>query len=547
MKTVTKLLCALLCLSILFGMISCNGSKENENTPKESESSVKETEKQTDSGTEKQTEPEQNNENKNENENNNENENENLPEKITSVYEMSIFNGDYGSYVVKNYNSDGVLISNEIRTPELYGSSFMIFEHNYTDNGVIDSTTVYRENEFSYYNNSYDKIATIEWETDGNGRILSGSTGRDYDIPAFYDFTYHTNGKLAKVELRDMGMYKNEVAFSAEFDENGSKTREVFDGDVEAIFTYTDGVITNMKGTSLYDEEDTADYTVKYDTIGRITEIKKSTVNKVMTYTYDYVEQTNTHAKASLEWLELGGDEYSEKQTVTFTYNENGFMSQISEEFNEDGEMYYTTEQIAYDDKGNVKGIIETDIEPDDDVHYIEEYKMEYDAKGQLIKKECENKKIDTANNGATTVTSRQIKTYKYDENGNRTEYSNERFNSDGNITEKRIYKYQYDANGNLTQQEELSYNDGTTLSYRSLTKREYNERGQETKRTTYSFDDDYETIQSYTVYEYEYSADSYMTARKTTEYREDGKESRTETFTYDENGNETRVEQPKK
>ncbi|MBE6593015.1 MAG: hypothetical protein E7642_03370 [Ruminococcaceae bacterium] len=547
MKTLTKLLCALLCLSMLFGMIGCNNSEEKENTPKESESLAKETEKQTEASTEKQTEPEQNDENKNENENNNENENESLPEKITSVYEISIFNGDYGSYVVKNYDSDGVLLSDEIRTPELYGSSFMIFEHNYTDNGVIDSTTVYRENEFSYYNNSYDKIATIEWETDENGKILSGSTGRDYDIPAFYDFTYHANGKLAKVELRDMGMYKNEVAFSVEYDENGNKTREVFDGDAEAIFTYTDGVITSMKETSLHNAEDTADYTLKYDTIGRITEIKRSTVDEVMTYTYDYVEQTNTHAKVSLDWLELGGDEYSEKQTVTFTYNENGFMSQISEEFNEDGEIYYTTQQIAYDDKGNVKGIIETDIEPDDDVHYVEEYKMEYDAKGQLIKKERESKQIDTANNGDSTVTGRQIKTYKYDENGNRTEYSNERFNSDGDITEKRIYKYQYDANGNLTQQEELSYNDSTTLSYRSLTKKEYNERGQETKRTMYSFDNDYETVNYYTVYEYEYSADSYMTARKTTEYREDGKESRTEAFTYDENGNETRVEQPKK
>ena len=544
MKSIARILSALLCLSMLFGIVGCNGTTKETDTPTASDGPTqKPTEKPTEQSTEKQTEPEQNEENNNENEN----EDESLPEKITSVYEMSVFDGEYGSYVVNNYNSDGVLLSNEIRSPELYGSSFMIFEHNYTDNGVIDSTTVYRENEFSYYNNSYDKIATIEWETDENGKILSGSTGRDYDIPAFYDFTYHANGKLAKVELRDMGMYKNEVAFSVEFDENGNKMREVFDGDAEAIFTYTDGVSTSMKETSLHNAEDTADYTLKYDTIGRITEIKRSTVDEVMTYTYDYVEQTNTHAKVSLEWLELGGDEYSEKQTVTFTYNENGFMSQISEEFNEDGEMYYTTEQIAYDDKGNVKGIIETDIEPDDDVHYVEEYKMEYDAKGQLIKKERESKQIDTANNGATTVTGRQIKTYKYDENGNRTEYSNERFNSDGDITEKRIYKYQYDANGNLTQQEELSYNDGTTLSYRSLTKREYNERGQETKRTTCSFDDDHETIQSYTVYEYEYSADSYMTARKTTEYREDGKESRTETFTYDENGNETRVEQPKK
>ena len=82
MKTLTKFLCALLCLSMLFGMIGCNNSEEKENTPKESESLAKETEKQTESGTEKQTEPEQNNENKNENENNNENENINYLEVI---------------------------------------------------------------------------------------------------------------------------------------------------------------------------------------------------------------------------------------------------------------------------------------------------------------------------------------------------------------------------------------------------------------------------------------------------------------------------------
>lgn len=546
MKSIARILSALLCLSMLFGIVGCNGTTKETDTPAASDGSTqKPTEKPTEQSTEKQTEPEQNEENNNENEN----EDESLPEKITSVYEMSVFDGEYGSYVVNNYNSDGVLLSNEIRSPELYGFSAMMFEHHYSANGTLDNTVVYEETEYCYYRNSYDfydKIATIEWETDESGKIISGTTDKDYDIPAFYDFTYHANGKLAKVELRDMGMYKNEVAFSVEYDENGNKTREVFDGDVEATFTYTDGIITGMKETSLYNKEDTSDYTVKYDTLGRITEIKRTETDEVVTYTYEYVENTNTHAALSLNWLELE-DEYSETQEVTFTYNEKGFISKIGEIFNEDGDIYTTITVIDYDNNDNVTGIIETNIEPADSIFYYYEYKITYDAKGQLIKKERENRKSDTANGGATTITSSQVTTYKYDENGNRTEYSDERLDANGQPTNKIIYRYTYDENGFKTMQESLYYNDGKELSSRSLRKMEYNERGQEVKRTTYSFDDDYETIQSYTVYEYEYSADSYMTARKTTEYREDGKESRTETFTYDENGNETRVEQPKK
>ena len=541
MKTLTKLLCTLLCIAMLFSMVACNSAEKETDTSKNSDT---EATKPTEKPTEQATQAPNNDENQDEN--NDENKDAPEEEKITSVYEMTLFCGDYGSYAINNYNSDGVLLSNEIHSEDVYFFSVMIFDHKYDESGIIDKTVVYRENDY-YYSNSTDRleeIATIEWTTDDSGKILSGTTGRHYDIPAFYDFTYHANGKLAKVELRDMGMRKNELAFSVEYDENGTKIRETFDGDVEATFKYTDGLITEMTETSLHDENDVAISKASYDELGRITEIKY-TDHEEYTYNISFVDNTNIPSVMGYSWKDLEDVDSSETQTVTVSYNELGYVTRLSAVFIEDGEEYDEEMNITYNEKGKIVKIVEVETDMTERDGWEDVHTYEYNAKDQVIKKERIEYKF-TLDSEEKTLTGGRTQTYAYDENGNCTEYTDMDTDADGEVTYKSVYKNEYNEYGNSIKDEAFHYSDGKTLSNRALYLTEYNDKGQVISTTRYSFDVDFQLTDYKNVRIYEY--DKNGICQKYTDSQYSGNELiHTETYVYNENGDAVRVDQDEK
>jgi antitoxin component YwqK of YwqJK toxin-antitoxin module len=131
-----------------------------------------------------------------------------------------------------------------------------------------------------------------------------------------------------------------------------------------------------------------------------------------------------------------------------------------------------------YNIKGKIKDIIETRYDAKEAFGDLE--------KGDLVAKEK----------------------YKYDEDGNETEWTS--YNSDGELEGK--YKYKYDEDGNQT--ELTSYNSDGELEGKAKLK--YDEDGNETEWTSYDKDGELEWK-----YKYKYDEDGNQT--ESTSYDKDG------------------------
>jgi YD repeat-containing protein len=152
-----------------------------------------------------------------------------------------------------------------------------------------------------------NKRWTITYEYDENGRVVYRTEKDSTDLygPYRYTFTYNDSGELVSYVEHDN--FKNEIAYSYEYDSHNRVVKEVkkwSDGDTsESIYIY------NNKG----DVAGSESYNYKHDNLGRT--IEKTNTNGTFRIKYEYEiagyldasPETNPELLTPDKWVSIEG------------------------------------------------------------------------------------------------------------------------------------------------------------------------------------------------------------------------------------------------
>ena len=445
MKKVMRILCLLVCVVMCMGAFACanNTSGEPEANPQGDTlaNDVLEQENVT-------VEPEAD---------------KNSKEVAYSTYELTLADGTVGAILVNDFNAAGRLLKTSIKgdVDDFGGLVTMYMDHNYSEDGVLVSSTVYCSELYDVFGPAwiYEKDTTINWTADESGRTVSGMVQSASYFWSEFKITYHGDTRIPDtVIMSELGDPKDFCM--VKYDENGKKISDQYGDDIVCTYTYESDTVTRFDMYSPRNEISYGgDYVIEYDGQGRIIKtLVAEEEDDEYAFFFTYVGDGNTVATCRLEHQEDDGE--AQELEFTFEYGEDTLLDSCVSTFKEllNGEVEELAQEIhtiQRDDLGRVVQRTEQSIY--DEIEQSKEIiTVEYNDSLSLT-----SRGIQYSLNRESNVLEEygsSVDYYKYDENGQRIEAVYERFDKNNDTSYRSEYRFEYDALGNCKRREEVNY-----------------------------------------------------------------------------------------